>query len=193
VSPGALERILSRPVADGGEHCDLCGAVLPDRHRHLLDTRDRSVRCACRPCSLLFTRDAASVGHYRLVPERRVRLAAVDTKVLGVPVGLAFFVPHDDGTVTASYPSPAGATQWEVSPEAWRQVRERCPHVGSLEPEVEALLVNGVRGRTHRWIVPIDDCYRLVAVVRREWRGLSGGSRVWPEIDGFFDSLTEHS
>jgi hypothetical protein len=191
VSPGALERIISRPGSGAKERCDLCGADLPEQHRHLLDTRAGSVMCTCRPCSLLFTRDAASRGHYRLVPERRVRLGEVDTTTLGVPVGLAFFVPHEDGSVTASYPSPAGATQWDISLEAWRQVRERCPELGSLESEVEALLVNSVRGRTHRWIVPVDDCYRLVAVVRREWRGLSGGNRVWPEIDRFFDELTE--
>ena len=41
-------------------------------------------------------------------------------------------------------------------------------------------------------IVPIDDCFALVTLVRREWRGLSGGTRVWPEIDRFFAALTEH-
>jgi hypothetical protein len=39
--------------------------------------------------------------------------------------------------------------------------------------------------------VPIDDCFALVTLVRREWRGLSGGTRVWPEIDRFFAALTE--
>jgi hypothetical protein len=53
------------------------------------------------------------------------------------------------------------------------------------------LLVNTTRDADEHWIVPIDDCYRLVAVIRREWRGLSGGSRVWPAIDGFFQALNE--
>jgi hypothetical protein len=38
--------------------------------------------------------------------------------------------------------------------------------------------------------VPIDDCYRLVALIRQEWRGLSGGTTVWPAVDRFFTELT---
>jgi hypothetical protein len=174
-----------------GERCDLCSAPVPPGHRHLLDTERGEAMCACQACSLLFVRDAASRGHYRLVPQRRLRLAAVATQALGVPVGLAFFVARGDGPVVAHYPSPAGATQWEVDPAAWRDVVERCPALGDLEPEVEALLVNTARGARQHWLVPIDDCFRLVAVVRREWRGLSGGSRVWPEIERFFAELTE--
>ena len=26
---------------------------------------------------------------------------------------------------------------------------------------------------TYHWIVPVDDCYRMIALVRREWRGSS--------------------
>ena len=39
---------------------------------------------------------------------------------LGVPVGLAFFVLADDGAVVAHYPSPIGATEWDVDADAWR-------------------------------------------------------------------------
>jgi hypothetical protein len=48
-----------------------------------------------------------------------------------------------------------------------------------------------VRGADEQWLVPIDDCYRLVGVIRRSWTGMSGGSRVWHEIDAFFRDLTE--
>jgi hypothetical protein len=37
--------------------------------------------------------------------------------------------------------------------------------------------------------VPIDDCYRLVAVIRTRWRGFTGGREVWEEIDRFFADL----
>jgi len=30
-----------------------------------------------------------------------------------------------------------------------------------------------------------------VALIRREWRGLSGGSTVWPAVEGFFAGLRE--
>ncbi|MCF6521946.1 DUF5947 family protein [Streptomyces sp. JJ36] len=197
MTTGALERVIRRArsgrsgTSGPAEHCDLCRAPVADGHRHLLDTESGEALCACRACSLLFTRDAASEGHYRLIPERRVRLDPVPTDGLGVPVGLAYFVPRADGAVIAHYPSPAGATQWEADPAAWRDVVAACPALESLTADVEALLVNTARGRREQWIVPVDDCFRLVAVVRREWRGLSGGDRVWPEIERFFTELTE--
>jgi hypothetical protein len=113
----------------------------------------------------------------------------VDPGVLGVPVGLAFFVVQPDGTVLAHYPSPAGATRWEIDPEAWRAVVRDCPVLTDLAPRVEALLVNTTGDRREEWLVPVDDCYRLVAIVRREWTGLTGGDRVGPEIERFFDEL----
>ncbi len=189
---GALARLVRssaghRSAAE--ERCDLCGAPAPDGHRHLYDETRHEVLCACRACSLLFVRGEASDGHYRLIPERRIPLAPVDTEPLGVPVGLAFFVPRTDGTAVAHYPSPAGATRWEVDAAAWRKVVAACPELESLAPDVEALLVNTARGMRQHWIVPVDDCFRMVAVVRREWRGLSGGARIWPAIEGFFADL----
>lgn len=194
MSTGALERVIRRASArriQAEEHCDLCGVPVPPWHRHVLDTEHGELMCACQPCSLLFVQRAASEGHYRLVPQRRIRLAPVSTKGLGVPVGLAFFVQRTDGPVVAHYPSPAGATRWEVEQDAWRAVLDHCPELRNLEPDVEALLVNTGRGQEHHWLVPIDDCFRLVAVIRQEWKGMSGGSRVWPEIERFFAELKE--
>jgi hypothetical protein len=190
---GALGRVIRRAgrPAPVGERCDLCAAELPDQHRHLLDTGRHEIRCACRACSLLFDREAASEGHYRLVPRRRLRLPDVSTSGLGVPVGVAFFVPRSDGTVDAHYPSPAGATRWDVDQAAWHDVVARCPPLAGMAPEVEALLVNTAGGHCDRWLVPIDDCFRLVTLVRQEWRGLSGGTRVWTEIETFFAGLAE--
>ncbi|MFI2435961.1 DUF5947 family protein [Streptomyces sp. NPDC018693] len=175
------------------ERCDLCAAPVPGEHRHLYDGERQEVLCACRPCSLLFARGEASEGHYRLIPERRLRLPPLDTAPLGVPVGLAFFVPHPDGTVVAHCPGPAGAVRWQVEAAAWRTVAAGCPLVESVAPDVEALLTNTARGARHHWIVPVDDCFRLVALVRREWRGLSGGTCVWPAVEAFLADLTPTS
>jgi hypothetical protein len=194
VSTGALARVIrtaAETPREAVERCDVCSEAVPDDHRHLFDTERREVLCACRPCSVLFVADAAAEGHYRLVPTRRLRLPPVSTEPLGIPVGLAFFVSHADGAVTAHYPSPAGAGQWEVETTGWEQVCAACPPAATLQPEVEALLVHTVRERSEHWIVPVDDCFRLIALVRREWRGLSGGSRIWPEVDRFFAQLTE--
>ena len=72
----ALARVIRRARRRGpvGERCDFCGVELPEEHRHLLDTDRREISCVCQACSLLFNRAAASDGHYRLVPRRRIRL-----------------------------------------------------------------------------------------------------------------------
>ena len=56
-----------------------------------------------------------------------------------------------------------------------------------MEADVEALLVNRighVRGfaAPEYYVLPIDECYKLVGLIRANWRGLSGGTEVWQEI-----------
>ena len=187
---GALERVIKRSGRQRQapeERCDLCGAAVGGTHRHVVETERQELLCACTPCSLLFERDGAARGRYRLVPDRRVRLDAEELPGgLDVPVGLAYFVKSTaEGRVVARYPSPMGATHWELDVATWATLEARLPPLRELRPDVEALLVNTVRGAGECWIVPIDDCYRLVALLRREWRGLSGGSRVWEEVREF--------
>ncbi|MEU9441704.1 DUF5947 family protein [Streptomyces sp. NPDC048304] len=191
---GALARVIrSAAERDGPERCELCAQPVPEEHRHLYAIEGADLLCACGACAVLFAGDGAGGGRYLLVPRRRVRLEPVDTAPLGVPVGLVFFVPRADGTVTAQGPSPAGAMRWEVDAGRWAVMRAACPPLATMAPEVEALLVNTVRGMDHHWIVPVEDCFRMVALVRREWRGLAGGGRVWPAVERFFTELTERS
>jgi len=172
----------------------MCGVDLPERHRHTLDEQREDLLCVCRACALLFERDDAGRGRYRLVPTERRRLPEVSPRDLGIPVSLAFVVTRKDGTAIAHYPSAAGATRWEIDTEAWRTVLRGCPQLAAgLTPGVRALLVNAARGHHETWIVPIDDCYRLVALIHREWKGLSGGDTVWPAIEEFFAGLQEGS
>lgn len=187
----ALRRTISRnPVTtEPTQLCQLCNAPIPEGHRHLLDEQSRDLLCACQACKLLFEREAAGKGRYRLIPNRRLRLPAFATRELGIPVGLAFFVRQFDGQVVAHYPSALGVTQWEVDAPAWQALNRERPEIESLSPVVEAVLINTTGDRAEHWIVPIDDCYRLVAVVRTEWRGIFGGSQVWPAIDRFFAVL----
>jgi hypothetical protein len=69
------------------------------------------------------------------------------------------------------------------------QLEKANPIVAEMEPDVEALLVNRARGAREHWLVPIDDCYDLVGLMRTRWKGLSGGKEVWQEIGRFFDQL----
>jgi hypothetical protein len=65
------------------------------------------------------------------------------------------------------------------------------PVLRELKPDVEALLVNRMGELREYYRVPIDECYRLVGLIRGHWRGLSGGAEVWREIGRFFRELNE--
>jgi hypothetical protein len=179
------------------ERCDLCGEPIPERHRHLLDLSTRELMCACQACRLLFERPAAggAGAHYRLVPDRRLMLAdfVIDDAAwerLRIPVDMAFFFRSSEaGRVLAFYPGPMGATESQLELGAWEEIARANPVLGSMEPDVEALLVNRARGARMYFLVPIEDCYRLAGLIRTRWRGLTGGEEVWKEIDGFFEEV----
>jgi hypothetical protein len=179
------------------ERCDLCGEPIPAKHRHLLDLESRELMCACQACRLLFERPAAGAGgaHYRLVPDRRLRLDdfAMDDAMwarMRIPVEMAFFFHSTPAErVQAYYPGPMGATESLLELGAWEELERDNPVLATLEPDVEALLVNRARGARQYFLVPIEDCYRLAGLIRTRWRGLSGGEEVWREIDVFFKEV----
>jgi hypothetical protein len=182
-------------AAEPEEHCELCDAPIPSTHRHLLELSSRDLMCVCRPCALLFDRGGASNGRYKLVPERRLRLddfaiGDLAWEELRIPVDMAFFF-HSSAQerVLAYYPGPMGPTESQLQLSSWRELEQTNPILGELEVDVEALLVNRVRGARRHWLVPVDECYSLVGLIRTRWRGLTGGSEVWREIDGFFEEL----
>jgi hypothetical protein len=197
-----LARLAQRGVAEPEpalEHCELCGAPIPSEHRHVMNLGNRELMCACRPCSLLFDRRAAGGGHFRLVSDRRLRLEdfRLDDQLweeLRLPVDMAFFFHHSAaGRVMAYYPSPMGPTESQLELAAWEQLVEANPVLASLEPDVEALVVNRTLGARQQWIAPIDECYALVGLIRTHWKGLTGGKAVWQEITAFFEGLDERS
>ena len=181
------------------ERCDLCGEPLPSEHRHLLDLEKREVSCACRACSLLFDRPAAGGGHFRLIPDRSFRLVGFELddvawEELRIPVDMAFFFRGSrEGRVMAFYPSPMGPTESLLGLEAWAEIESANPVLREMEPDVEALLVNRARGARACYLVPIDECFRLVGLIRTRWRGFTGGKDVWEEIGRFFEDLERRS
>ena len=190
-----LRRYTQAAAKQVEERCDLCGQVIPPKHRHLLEVANRQVVCVCQACSILFDRRAASQGVYRLIPERRLELLDFEMteaqwESLRIPVGIAFFVDNTpDERVVAYYPSPMGATQSLLRLETWNELVVANPILGTLEPDVEALLINRSRGARQSFIVPIDECFTLIGLIRSNWRGLSGGREVWAEIGRFFAGL----
>jgi uncharacterized protein DUF5947 len=177
------------------ERCELCSQPIGPDHRHLLDISNRELKCTCRPCSVLFDREAASQGQYRLVPDRRLRLDDFELsdsswEELRLPVDMAFlFRSSREDRVMAFYPSPMGATESLLQLDAWAGLERDNPVLGSMRSDVEALLINRVKGARRHWLVPIDDCYRLVGLIRTGWRGLTGGREVWEAIGRFFEDL----
>ena len=95
---------------------------------------------------------------------------------LRIPVGLAFFLrTGEPERVFALYPSPAGATESEIDPDAWERLQELNPALDRLEPDSEALIVNRMSEPHQHAVVPIDECYRLVGMIKSSWEGISGG------------------
>ncbi|GAA4558236.1 DUF5947 family protein [Pseudonocardia xishanensis] len=178
-----LRRYLATEPAPVLERCELCATDIPAEHPHLVHVADRRLVCACGPCAFLF--DAPGAGGYARVPDRVRRADGLDDatwEALQIPVGAAFVLRNSvQDRLIACYPSPAGATESELP------VPAGLPLLAELAPDVEALLVR--RDPPESYLVPVDECYRLVGLVRRHWTGFDGGPAAHAAIDGFFAEL----
>ncbi len=197
MSPGGPLRRFARRASEASqaaaEHCDLCSEVVPEQHRHLLESGTRQVACVCQACSLLFSQPAASLGKYRLIPDRHLYLADfamtdAEWDSLRVPVGICFVTG-----ARVFYPGAMGPAEAVLDPSTWEALVARYSVLAGIEPDLEALLVNRARGSRDYFIAPIDTCFNLVGLIRTRWRGLSGGNEVWIEIARFFEALRRRS
>lgn len=182
-----------RVRSNGETRCELCGAGIAPEHSHLLEAKSRKVMCSCRACAILFSSHAAA-NYYRIPSTTRFladfNLEDAEWDSLAIPINMAFFCLHNDSNVPAAYyPSPAGATQSLLPMDAWTNIVDRNPVLHKLEPEVECLLINRVTKPHEYYVTPIDECYRVVGLIRSKWHGFSGGSEMWKAIGVFFTSL----
>jgi len=197
---GALRRFVRRPTS--AETCELCSKELAATHQHLLEPVNRKLICACDACAILFSNQGQT--KYKRVP-RRVRSLAnfriTDSQWDGLmmQINMAFFFKSTpQGRVIALYPSPAGATESLLSLDTWDEIELDNPELAGMETDVEALLVNRIghsRGfaNPEYYVVPIDECFKLVGLIRSRWQGLSGGAEVWRDIGQFFGELKAKS
>jgi hypothetical protein len=185
------------------EHCELCSAPLHHEHPHLVELASRQLICACDPCALLF--DGMERSKYKRVSRSVWSLpdfAMTDQQwdSLIIPINLAFFFTSSfEARAIAFYPSPAGAVESLLTLEAWTAVVASNPVLHRMQPDVEALLVNrigvnrrrqsDIAGRAEYFIAPMDECYKLVGLIRANWKGLAGGTEVWERIGQFFAEL----
>ncbi len=180
------------------EKCELCKVDLAPEHQHLLEPKTRKLVCACEACAILFSHREGT--KFKRVPRhvsflKDFRMTDGQWEALMIPIGMAFVYESSvQDKVVAFYPSPAGATESLLRLDSWNEIVEDNPVLKKLEPDVEALLVNRVN-LTHGfhgsscYVVPIDECYRLVGLIRTHWQGFSGGTEVWKEIERFFGDL----
>ncbi len=177
--------------------CELCSAPIASSHQHLLELEKRAVACACDACAILFGGNARQ--RYRRIPRDTQQLHDFvmddqEWESLLIPINLAFFVDNSAAQrVIAQYPSPGGAMESSLDLEYWTVIVDRNPMLKNFEPDVEALLVNRLASPPRYYRAPIDQCFHLVGLIRTHWRGLSGGSQVWQEVDRFFAELVPAS
>lgn len=190
-------RQFARKRNENVETCEMCSHEMTAEHAHLLETVSRKLICACEACAILFSgnqnlkfkrvpRDVRFLSDFRLTD------AQWDSLMIPIEMAFLFYsTPH--GKVMAYYPSPAGPTESLLSLDTWNDVVQENEILNELRSDVEALLVNRVgaaRGvKPEYYAVPIDECYKLVGLIRMHWRGLSGGTEVWREVGNFFKEL----
>lgn len=179
------------------ERCELCSLELGADHPHLIELAQRRLICTCEACAILFSGQGVK---FKRVPRRvaslsNFTLSDAEWDGLMVPINMAFFFKNSlENRVIAMYPSPAGAMESLLALESWNDIMDRNPVMKAMESDVEALLVNRLgysRGHSapEYYLLPIDECYRLVGLIRMHWKGLSGGTEVWQELGQFFSSL----
>jgi len=174
------------------ERCGLCASTLDPVHPHLVQIDSGKLHCSCAACAGVLN---SSGGRFRRVPDRisllsELRMTAEEWQGFGVPVGIAFFVESTPRAgAVAFYPSPLGPVETTVPGGAWDTLRGRNPLVGTLQPDVEALLVRRSGAGSEAFIVPVDECYRLIALVRKAWRGFTGGEALAGVVEEFFGTL----
>ncbi len=147
--------------------------------------------CSCEACWALHSGDA----EYRPVGTRTLWLEGFDLDEqlwarFQVPIALAFFMRSTvTSGVVAFYPSPAGATESELSLDAWEELVQRNPVLDHLDPDAEALIVNRLGETAQHVIAPIDQCYALVGLIKLRWEGISGGAALQEAVPEFFVGL----
>jgi hypothetical protein len=197
---GALRQFTQRSQ-QAVEKCELCSVGLRPDHPHLIEVAQRKILCTCDACAILFSGQGVK---FKRIPRRVVslphfQLSDSEWNGLMVPINMAFFFKSSlEDRVVALYPSPAGATESLLELGSWNEIVSRNPILNEMESDVEGLLVNRLgysRGYSaaEYYLLPIDECYKLVGLIRIHWKGLSGGTEVWQELGEFFTSLKARS
>ncbi len=195
-----LSRFARRRIE--GERCEFCSRIVGADHQHLIEPATRRLVCVCDACAVLFP---GSHAKYKRVPRRSrfltdFQLTDAQWDSLLIPIEMAFFYESSHaGRMVALYPSPAGPTESLLPLDTWQDIVRDNPVLAGMEPDVEALVANRLGLHRHEaidgnpaaeyYILPIDECFKLVGLIRLHWKGLSGGTEVWTELARFFSEI----
>lgn len=175
------------------EHCEFCSKTIDSRHAHLVERATRKFFCACTQCAFL-------LGGGERFAALRARADALhgfdlsddEWEGFRIPIDLAFvFLSTSAQGPVAIYPGPAGAIESPFAADGWSRLIAANPMLAHLDPDVEALLVNRMNGAREYYLVSIDRCYALIGLIRKHWRGLSGGAEVWEDVRDYFTNLQD--
>jgi hypothetical protein len=188
----ARQPAANRPPPDASvARCELCPLSLPEDHKHLLDLEERRIVCVCPTCWSIRSGDA----RYRPTGSRTLWLEPFELSdelwaAFQIPIGLAFFMRSTStGSIVGMYPSPAGATECELDLVAWDRLVSANPVLEDLDPDAEALIVNRMAEPHQYAIAPLDDCYRLVGIIKATWEGITGGAAMEAAVQRYFADL----
>jgi hypothetical protein len=183
------------------ERCELCSVGLRPDHPHLIEVAQRKLLCTCDACAILFSGQGVK---FKRVPRRVRSLPGFQSERRRVE---RFDGSHQHGFLLPKQPGesrdralsqPRGCDRIVLSLESWNDIVARNPILNEMESDVEGLLVNRLgysRGyfAAEYYLLPIDECYKLVGLIRMHWKGLSGGTEVWKELGEFFAALKARS
>ena len=183
------------PPAASTATCELCPIGIGEDHRHLLHLVERRIVCVCETCWSMRSGDP----EFRPPGSRTLWLEDFDIadeiwSSFQIPIGLAFLMRSSVSRgVVALYPSPVGATESELELTAWDALCAANPVLDQMEPDAEALIVNRTADVHQYAIVPVDQCYRMVGLIKSRWEGITGGRGVEEAIGEFFERVRERA
>ena len=161
----------------------MCSVPIPADHRHLLHVEERRDRLHLRDLPRALRRRGRVPADGQ--PHRLARRARALGRALGVvpdPDRPRVLLPLEHGRADGDGGSSRSTRARPARPSAsstsapWEQLVAANPVLEGLEPDAEALIVNRLGAARQHAIVPIDECYRLVGLVRVSWEGISGGT-----------------
>jgi hypothetical protein len=186
----ALRRFARAAPEAEPARCELCSAALDERHAHLFDPQSRQLSCACIACGLLFPAGSGAARAQRLHVEPRVvplpdlQLSDQDWHMLDVPVRLVLLFPSaQHERLFASYPNPQGSVDARLPIAAWHALVRAHPQLNGLEPELDALVLDGRSEPGAGCRVSIDIAHALLGRLRAPASGAGRKHAGWQAFE----------